>query len=188
MKEKNGKTALLQRSVMFLGICFTNVLALAQVALSRPPIVQPPRKVPPAFRQAVARMQKATQVPLAIPTNISGKFYCYIETLNKNEYVVDLDLTASAHGDTAGSFGSIAGRKSVSHSLYGTRNYEFGRDEKAEAQPVTLVHGIRGYYVPPGRGEDLMFWSQDGYSYVAAWKSSKSDVIEMANSAILNER
>lgn len=161
--------------------------------------LQGPRKVLPKLRTVVARMQKVTQVPIVLPTNMAaefsvpGKFYSYVDVLTKNEYEVDFDMTATAHGDENNSFGFIAGRKitgkkTAFSSLYGTSNYEFEGDDKAEAKSVILAHGIKGYYVTQDRGANLVFWHQEGYSYVVGYKGFQEDVVRVANSAILNER
>jgi len=154
---------------------------------------QGPHKVLPSFQAAVAHMKKVTRVPIVVPTNIAGKFQCFVDILAKNEYEVDLDMAGSTHDDEPSSLGAIAsrkitGKKTAFSPLYGTRNYEFGSDEKAEAQPVILAHGIKGYFVNQDRGASLVFWRQGGYSYVVAYKGLKADVVGIANSAILNER
>lgn len=153
---------------------------------------QGPRKVLPSFQAAVAHMKKVTQVPLVVPTNIAGKFRCFVDILTEDEYEVDLGMAGSTHDDEASSIGSIAGRKitgkrTAFSPLYGTRNYEFEGDERAEAKSVILAHGIRGYFVNQDRGASLVFWHQGGYSYVVAYKGPKADVVGVANSAILNE-
>lgn len=152
-----------------------------------------PREVLPSFQAAVAQMKKVTRVPLALPANVPDKFRCVVDTLTQSEYEVDLDMAGSSHNDEPSSLGAIAGRKITGKKtafsrLYGTRNYEFESDEQAAAQPVTLAHGIRGYFVSQDRGASLVFWHQGGYSYVVAYKGLKADVVGVANSAILNER
>jgi len=132
-------------------------------------------------------------MPIALPISVPDGFRCVVDTPMPNEYEVDLFLPGSTHDDEPSSIGAIAGRKITGKKtdfspLYGTRHHEFGGDEKAAAQPVTLAHGIKGYFVNQDRGASLVFWHQEGYSYVVAYKGLKADVVRVANSAILNER
>ena len=154
---------------------------------------QAPRKVLPSFQGTVSQLRKVTRVPVALPTEILDKFRCFVLTLTQDEYEVDLMLPGSLHDDEANSLGAIGGRKITGKKtsfipLYGTRNYPLEGDEKAKVQPVILAHGIKGYFLPEERGVSLVFWHQEGYSYVVAYKGSKLDVVQIANSAILNER
>ena len=185
MKQKlreNSNLSLFSVGLLF-SICCLNAATSADA-------FKGPRQVLPSFRRTVAQLRKVTRVPIALPASVPDKFRCFVDTLTQNEYEVDLVLSGSTHDDGASSLGAIGGRKITGKKspLYGTRNHEFGSDEKTEAKPVILAHGIRGYFVNQDRGASLVFWRQGGYSYVVAYKAFETQVVGVANSAILNER
>lgn len=153
-----------------------------------------PRRVIPEFRRVFDRVRRVTQVPVVLPTGslgIPGKFYCSIETLTPREYDINIDLTPGCHGVTPCTLGSISGMKSPSPAAFGTAEYPMDTDSDADFPniPVTLAHHIKGYYTEARVGYPcFVYWNQNGYSYAAGLKGSKEELVQMANSAILNAR
>ena len=148
-----------------------------------------PRRIMPAYRRVFDQARRVTRIPIVLPTTIPGKFYCSVDTLTASEYDIDIDLTPGCHGSTPCTIGSISGMKSRSSAAYGTVEHpmETSKDAYSPNIPVTLAHGIKGYYSESRVGyPSFVYWNRSGYSYAAGLKGSQADLVRMANSAILN--
>ncbi len=65
---------------------------------------------------------------------------------------------------------------------------------RREAGAVTLINGLRGYYLPPACGANCqaaygsITWDQDGYRYSIGIKTGqKAEMLELVNATIENQ-
>lgn len=170
---------------------FCLLLGAACLSIAGAAAFPSPQRIMPPFRRVFDQVHRVAQVPVLLPTTLRSKFYCSLDTLTKSEYDIDMDFTPNCHGATPCTLGSLSGMKSRSSTTYGTTQHPLDTDKDADPPnlPVTLARGIKGCYSEGRVGSpSFVYWNRNGYSYAAGFKGEKEDLIQMANSAILNVR
>ncbi len=155
------------------------------------------------FRPALSQLQAKTRVPLVLPTYVPQEDYSLHVTINTAEserYELTIGATEDCSGGNYCRYGTVSGQRITSSTPSIEEEYAFLNDpqyQPSERSPekmgrVTLVNGIKGYFIPYVCGancdDSKMIWEQNGYRYLVGLKSEKKrTVVEMANSAIKNK-
>ncbi|ACB54365.1 hypothetical protein cce_5019 [Crocosphaera subtropica ATCC 51142] len=124
------------------------------------------------------------------------------EYTSPTSYQISLDVTADCGGATACDFGYLVGEKippsgSKVPKIFSETQQQWRNDLppiRSSENPaiVQLAQGITGYFVPytcaARCSTSQMIWDLNGYRYTIALEQASQEVLmEMANSAILNQ-
>jgi hypothetical protein len=139
--------------------------------------------------QAIVLSGVPPMLPPEFPTEEGlPDIYPYLYTSEEGEYEISLDYGVDCRGAGACHYGSLTGRNVDSDIPVGTSNFPF---DIGDAQVVSLVRGITGYFVASVCGANCddgrVFWIYEGYQYMVGLKAGAlEDVITLANAAIMN--
>ena len=195
------KALAIMLALLFLGGC--------GIASAEPPM--PGAKIiPPQFQSVLPQLQQQTQIPVVLPTYVPGdfrntpeqSFYPSLSSVTGPDYYeISVDSTPDCNGGTHCYFGILTGERLYQSTLSVPEQYAFelspdfqpGARSPEAQQEVRLARGITGYFVPYICGASCdtskVFWEQNGDRYsVRIRMASKATMVQMANSAILNER
>jgi hypothetical protein len=170
----------------------------------------PLKVVDPVFRPCAASLLNNTNIPLILPPNAT-KIHQYSSEpvtlysyLNFNATGYEIGLTYSPREryqlNQAYYSGEIITEKSLTLRKYyeervarvnSTLSF---KTQRQEAGAVTLINGLRGYYLPSICGANChsayasITWDQNGYRYSISIKMGRKEkVLEIVNAAIDNQ-
>ena len=135
-------------------------------------------------------LKKLTKVPLYLPTYLgnppasSPQIYASLGETSNTLYYISLGLTPGCDANAC-SWGSISGQDITGLT---------GIIVDPNRQPVTLVNGTKGYFIPfscgASCGPSYLEWQEGGrYSYTVSLKGgSQEEILKIANSMITNGR
>ncbi|MCM1985093.1 hypothetical protein [Lyngbya confervoides] len=155
--------------------------------------------------QLAQNLKSATQVPLALPSQVPAAqtYYSSIAEVQSDRYWVNLDVDRDCLGVANCNLGAVSGEVASLQTIdeqYG--NLEgFSPPLKSTNldQTVTLAQGIQGRFIPYVCGASCstskLVWGQDGYRYLVSLQArvvpddqEVQALITMANSAIANRQ
>ncbi|MGH2416568.1 MAG: hypothetical protein ACRDEA_23310, partial [Microcystaceae cyanobacterium] len=125
--------------------------------------------------------------------------------ITPTSYSLSLDLIPDCMGTTACTFGEVSGAKITANTPKIPEDYtihqQMWQDPNIRDIPkslespskVQLAQGITGYFIPffcaTACDSSRIIWDLNGYRYQVGIKAAyKKTVIDMANSAILNQQ
>lgn len=194
----------------FLLVCLGLILVSCSVS-AQPDIILGANTLRPEFREVHQVLQQETDVPVLLPSELPQAalpkldsqiqpFYSSVSASNIDNYELSLDSTDDCSGATYCAFGILSGEQLSGESQTVAEIYAFHLDpsyqpvKRSEEQmgPVSLAHGIEGYFVPWVCGANCdtakVFWEQKGFRYMVGVRmADKATVVAIANSAINNE-
>lgn len=185
------KTALIALCVFLLqGLCPAQTASHQPATASRYGAKKAASKSPAekAFDSLLPQLKATTHVPILfpdwLPPDFAAAAYATTETLDANDYGVSLSF-APGEGDAA--FAAF---------IEGRTDPNFSPNDHRYDEPVTLVHGIKGYFSSVSCGGSCapanLWWHQNGITYdlELGFDSTMSDAeqkmltVKAANSAI----
>ncbi|MBI9044639.1 MAG: hypothetical protein JEZ06_09150 [Anaerolineaceae bacterium] len=128
-------------------------------------------------------------VPVLLPAAFpEDELAVYIMSIFEGEYEISLDYGVECRGAGACHYGILTGKQVNSDSPEDTYSFPF---ETEQAEVVTLMHDIPGWYVDFSCGANCndakVYWILNGYQYIAGIKAgSREQVIALANSVLEN--
>ncbi|MBW4548772.1 MAG: hypothetical protein KME25_30855 [Symplocastrum torsivum CPER-KK1] len=143
-------------------------------------IAQEQNPVAPILQEVLPQLRQMSQLPILLPSELPPETErLYVGgSAGESSYNIEIGYTPDCSGSAC-----MVGSFSASTE-------SFGRD----GNPITLVNGIRGYYLEttcPICGDSSLSWEQNGVSYLIRYKvpaQTSKQVLEgmmrMANSAI----
>jgi hypothetical protein len=170
----------------------------------------PLKVVDPVFRPCAASLLNNTNIPLILPPNATQihqyssdpvTLYAYLD-FNATGYSIGLTHDPRDHYqlNQASYSGEVITEKSpILSKYYEEELIRLSRMPSFEAQrqtvgTVTLINGLRGYYLPPVCGWNCnsayasIQWDQNGYRYTVSIKMGRKEkVLELVNAAIANQ-
>jgi hypothetical protein len=170
----------------------------------------PLKIVDPVFRPCAASLLRGTTIQLMLPPDAakihqySSKpvtLYAYLD-FNATGYSIGLTHNPRDHYQLkqASYSGKIITEKSLPLSTYYEETFtRLSRvpsfeTHRQEVGAVTLINGLRGYYLPPVCGWNCnsayasITWDQNGYRYSIDIKMArKAEVLKIVNAAIENQ-
>jgi hypothetical protein len=141
---------------------------------------------------------------IKVPIAKTGQFqhiYAHIIDAQPSRYEISLDATSTCRGQDSCSFGLLSGQQL--HQGDKTIQAEYAFEQAPDFHPigrspemmgdVPLARGITGYFVPFICGANCdtakIIWEQNGYRYKVGLRyASKATIVQVANSAIANEK
>jgi hypothetical protein len=161
---------------------FTTILGLS-LLLNHPLAIAESSDNQDLFKTVLLQLQKKTKVTPILPTYLASEgetepLYATLESITKNRYDIELAFVPECHTATACHYGTLIGK--VNKKL-----------PPLKGQRVKLSKGLTGYFVDAKCGancsDSTLTWVQKGHRYTVGIKAGrKTDLIKVANSAILN--
>jgi|HubBroStandDraft_6_1064221.scaffolds.fasta_scaffold824184_2 hypothetical protein len=135
------------------------------------------------YRDAVAKLQNSTKVPLRLPTWVpydddkDNPVFASVASATASGYQVELAWVPDCGGGGACHLGYISGSSSPLE------------ENKGPKIPVTLSGGIQGYFIDAGCGancdDSAVYWTEGGNHYSISMKAEiKETLVKMVNSAL----